>query len=52
MKTKKDDLAWAKNLLRGLEFIIANPVLEKPEDVRALKRIRSRLKKAIRKLSV
>jgi hypothetical protein len=43
---RKSDLALDKNLLRSLDFIIRNPVLETPEDVRALKRIRNRLKKA------
>ncbi len=53
MKTKRDrdeDQAWAKRFLESLEFVIANPIMETAAEVRALKRIRTRLKKAIAKL--
>ncbi len=52
MKKKKlpDDLAWTANYLRSLDFIIANPVLETPRDVRVFKAIRKRMKAALKKL--
>ena len=51
-KTKKEDkdLGWAKRLLHDLEWVIANPALETKAEVRAYKRIRTRLKKAIAKI--
>ncbi len=44
------EINHAKRLLKSLEFIIKNPVLEKPKDVRTYKKIRARLKWAIRKM--
>jgi len=47
-KNKAGDIKFAKHMLRSLEFIIQNPVFESAAEVRALKRIRTRLKKAIK----
>jgi len=44
------EIKHAKTLLESIEAIIKNPVLEKPKDVRKLKEIRTRLKRAIRKM--
>jgi hypothetical protein len=50
--SKRDEIAYAKRLLRSLDFIIKNPVLESDQEVRALKRIRNRLKRALKKITL
>ena len=45
-----NEIKHAKSLLESIEAIIKDPVLEKPEDVRQLKKIRTRLKRVIRKM--
>lgn len=49
MKRKDPELALARNLLRSLEFVIRDPVLEDDRTVVALKKIRARLKRAIKR---